>query len=93
MGEAYESGIVPTGSGRVRFSVHFYLVAVFFVLFDLEAIFLFAWSLVAREAGWAGFWEAMIFILVLLAALLYLVRDGALDWQTAGPVDGREDRP
>lgn len=78
--EPYESGILPTGGGRGRFSVKFYLVAVFFVLFDLEAVFLFAWALVAAEVGWAGLVEALIFMGVLLAALLYLARDGALDW-------------
>jgi NADH-quinone oxidoreductase subunit A len=54
----------------------------FFVIFDIEAIFVFAWAVVAREAGWAGFWEITIFIAILLAALAYLWRIGALEWGT-----------
>ncbi len=81
-GQPYESGIVSEGSARVRFPVKFYLVAMFFVVFDLEAVFLFAWAVAARELGWAGYVEAMIFTAVLLAALAYLWRNGALDWGT-----------
>lgn len=79
-GTPYESGIVSEGSARVRFSARFYLIAMFFVIFDLEAVFLFAWAVAAREAGWAGYWEAVIFIGVLLAALVYLWGIGALEW-------------
>jgi len=79
-GTPYESGIVSEGSARVRFSARFYLIAMFFVVFDLEAVFLFAWAIAAREAGWAGYWEAVIFIGVLLAALVYLWGIGALEW-------------
>src|SRR5262245_25177862 len=79
-GTPYESGIVSEGSARVRFSARFYLIAMFFVIFDLEAVFLFAWAIAAREAGWAGYWEAVIFIGVLLAALVYLWGIGALEW-------------
>ena len=63
-------------------SARFYLVAMFFVVFDLEAVFLFAWAVAAREVGWAGYWEVLIFIGVLMAALMYLWRVGALDWAT-----------
>ncbi|MEJ2722740.1 MAG: NADH-quinone oxidoreductase subunit A [bacterium] len=79
-GEPYESGIVTAGSARVRHSAQFYLIAVFFVVFDLEAVFLFAWAVAARITGWVGYVEAAIFIAVLVAALVYLWRDGALDW-------------
>lgn len=79
-GDPYESGIVSTGSARVRLSVKFYLVAMFFVIFDLEAVFLFAWAVAARELGWAGYAEALVFIGILVAALVYLWRSGALDW-------------
>jgi NADH-quinone oxidoreductase subunit A len=79
-GDPYESGIVSTGSARVRLSVKFYLVAMFFVIFDLEAVFLFAWAVAARELGWAGYAEALVFIGILVAALVYLWRRGALDW-------------
>ena len=78
-GEPYESGIVSTGSVRVRFDVKFYLVAMFFVIFDLEAVFIFAWAVAVREVGWAGYIEALIFIFVLLAALIYLLQTGALE--------------
>jgi NADH-quinone oxidoreductase subunit A len=79
-GTPYESGIVSEGSARVRFSARFYLIAMFFVVFDLEAVFLFAWAVAAREAGWEGYWEVLIFIGVLVAALVYLWGIGALDW-------------
>jgi NADH-quinone oxidoreductase subunit A len=79
-GDPYESGIVHVGSGRARFPVRFYLVAVLFVIFDLEAVFIFAWAVAAREAGWAGYIEILIFIAILGAALFYLWRVGALDW-------------
>ena len=76
----YESGIDPTGTARLRISVKYYLVAMFFVIFDLEAVFIFAWAVALREAAWAGFVEMLIFIGVLVAALVYLLREGALDW-------------
>ncbi|CNL73959.1 NADH-quinone oxidoreductase subunit NuoA [Yersinia proxima] len=76
----YESGIDSVGSARMRLSAKFYLVAMFFVIFDVEALYLYAWSISIRESGWIGFIEATIFILVLLAGLVYLVRIGALDW-------------
>ncbi len=81
-GTPYESGIVSEGSARVRLSARFYLVVMFFVVCDLEAVFLFAWAVAARESGWAGYWEVVIFIGVLLAALIYLWGVGALDWAT-----------
>ena len=81
-GEPYESGILPTGSARLRLSVNFYLVAVFFVIFDLESAFLFAWALCVRQAGWTGYLDILIFIGILMAALAYLWREGALDWGT-----------
>jgi NADH-quinone oxidoreductase subunit A len=81
-GEPYESGIISTGSAWLRFDIKFYLVAVFFVIFDLEAVFLLTWAIALREAGWAGFVEILVFIGILLAALIYLWRLGALDWGT-----------
>lgn len=81
-GEAYESGVPPTGSARLRFSIDFYLVAMLFVIFDVESIFIFAWAIAWRELGWAGYVEVLIFIGILLAALVYLWRVGALDWGT-----------
>jgi NADH-quinone oxidoreductase subunit A len=76
----YESGIVSQGSARVRVSAKFYLVAMFFVIFDLEAVFLFGWAVAARELGWGGYVEMLIFAGVLLVTLGYLWRVGALDW-------------
>lgn len=78
--DPFESGIVPTGTAQLRFASHFYLVAMFFVIFDLEAVFLFAWAISVNETGWTGFIEAAIFIFILLAGLLYLWWVGALDW-------------
>jgi NADH-quinone oxidoreductase subunit A len=83
--EPYESGIVSTGSARARLSVKFYLVAMLFVVFDLESVFLFSWAVAFREVGWAGYVSAVVFIALLLAALVYVWKIGALDW-------GRRDR-
>ncbi len=76
----FESGVDSVGSARLRFSAKFYLIAMFFVIFDVEALYLFAWSVSVREAGWIGFFEAAIFIVLLLVGLIYLWRIGALDW-------------
>jgi NADH-quinone oxidoreductase subunit A len=78
--EPFESGILAVGSARLRLSAKFYLIAMFFVIFDVEAVFLFAWAVALRELGWAGYIEAAIFIGALVAALIYLWRLGALDW-------------
>jgi len=78
--EPFESGVVGVGSARMRMSAKFYLVAMFFVIFDAEALFLYAWAVSVKEAGWAGFAEAVIFITILLAGLVYLWRIGALEW-------------
>ncbi|MGP4123372.1 MAG: NADH-quinone oxidoreductase subunit A [Sodalis sp. (in: enterobacteria)] len=91
----FESGINPVGTTRLRLSAKFYLVAMFFVIFDVEALYLYAWATAIHEAGWIGFIEATIFIFILLADLVYLVRIGALDWTPersrrlyrAGPID------
>jgi NADH-quinone oxidoreductase subunit A len=80
-GSPYESGILSEGSARVRFPAKFYLVAMFFVIFDLEAVFIFAWAIAVREVGWTGYAEVSLFIMVLLATLAYLWRVGALDWR------------
>lgn len=82
--EPFESGIVATGTSRLRISAKFYLVAMLFVIFDVEALFLFAWAVSVRESGWAGLIEATVFIAILLAGLVYLWRIGALDWAPTG---------
>ncbi len=83
-GAPYESGILSEGSARVRLSAKFYLVAMFFVIFDLEAVFLFAWAVAARALGWPAFRETVVFIGILVTALVYLWRLGALDWSSSG---------
>ncbi|HUZ94660.1 MAG TPA: NADH-quinone oxidoreductase subunit A [Edaphobacter sp.] len=82
-GSQYESGIVSEGSAQARLSVKFFLTAAFFVVFDLEAVFLFLWAVAGRDLGWSGYVEMAIFVGVLLAALVYLWRTGALDWYPA----------
>jgi NADH-quinone oxidoreductase subunit A len=78
----FESGIISVGSAQFRISVHFYLTAILFIIFDLEVVFLFAWAVAVRQAGWPGFIEISVFIFILLVALFYLWRIGALDWRT-----------
>ncbi len=78
----YEAGSPVTGSARLRISISFYLVAMFFVVFDVESIYIFAWAIAWRDLGWTGYIEVLIFIGILLAALVYLWRLGALDWGT-----------
>ena len=82
-GRPYESGIVAHGTARVRMTSQFYLMAMLFVIFDLEAVFIFAWAVSARELGWVGFSAILIFIALLLLALVYLLRTGALSWGPA----------
>jgi NADH-quinone oxidoreductase subunit A len=91
-GLAYESGVRPTGPGRMSFPADYYLIAVFFVIFDLESVFLYAWAVAVRQAGWFGFAEALIFVGVLLATLVYLWRAGGLDWSVR-PRTAGEGRP
>ncbi len=83
--EPYESGIVPTGSARLRFSANFYMIAILFVIFDLEAVFIFAWAIAFRELGWFGYIGVLIFIAVLVAGLVYEWRLGALDFAGRAP--------
>lgn len=81
-GQTYESGIATTGSARARLSAQFYLIAMFFVVFDVEAVFIFSWAVAAKRVGWLGYGEIVVFVVVLVAALVYLWREGALDWGT-----------
>jgi NADH-quinone oxidoreductase subunit A len=82
--EPFESGVAATGGARLRLSVGYYPVAVAFVVFDLEAVFLFSWAISARDLGWAGYAEAMVFVGVLVCALIYLWRRHTLEWGHAG---------
>lgn len=80
---SYECGIIPTGLARLRYPVPFYLVATFFLIFDIESAFIFTWAIAFRPLGWAGWLQISFFILVLLVSLFYLWKKGGLDW---GPV-------
>jgi len=81
-GEPYESGMPPTGTAQLRFPAHFYLVAMFFLLFDLETVFVMAWAIAWDEVGWVGYAEVVVFLALLLTALVFLWRRGALEWGT-----------
>lgn len=76
----YESGMVPIGTARERFSVKFYLVGMVFILFDIEAVFLYPWAVVYRELKMFGFYEMLVFIVLVLAGFFYIWKMGALDW-------------
>ena len=76
----YECGIAPTGNARERFSVKFYLVGMLFILFDIEAIFLYPWVVVYRELKLFAFFEMLLFIALVLAGFFYIWKKGALDW-------------
>jgi NADH-quinone oxidoreductase subunit A len=78
----YESGIKAFGSSRVRFFPHYFLVAILFVIFDLESVFLYIWSLVVREAGWVGFIRIVFFVGMLLLALAYAFSMGVLKFSS-----------
>ncbi|MEW6665873.1 MAG: NADH-quinone oxidoreductase subunit A [Thermodesulfobacteriota bacterium] len=79
--EPFECGGSPIVSPKLRFSVKFYLVALFFVIFDLETVFVYPWAVLFRDLGWFGFVEMMIFICILAVGLVYVWRRGALEWQ------------
>jgi NADH-quinone oxidoreductase subunit A len=78
---AYECGFDAFGDARMEFDVRFYLVAILFIIFDLEIAFLFPWALVLGDIGWAGFWSMMIFLAVLTIGFAYEWKKGALDWE------------
>jgi NADH-quinone oxidoreductase subunit A len=80
----YECGIAPTGSARERFSVKFYLVGMLFILFDIEAIFLYPWAVVYRELRLFAFLEMLVFIILILSGFFYIWKKGALDWGETG---------
>ena len=81
----YECGIAPTGSARERFSVKFYLVAIVFILFDIEAVFLYPWAVVYRDLKMFGFVEMLVFIVLILSGFFYIWKKGALDWSVEEP--------
>ncbi len=89
-GEPFESGIVHVGGAQIRFSAPYFLIAMLFVIFDLEAAFIYAWAVAYREVGWPGYIEIVIFIAILGLALAYLWLLGVLDWGPQGRSHRRE---
>ena len=79
--QSYECGITPTGGARVRFSIKFYVVSMLFILFDIEAIFLYPWAVVHRWLGWFGLIEMGVFVAILLVGYVYIWRRGAFQWE------------
>jgi NADH-quinone oxidoreductase subunit A len=80
----YECGMPPVGDARERQSVKFYLVAMIFLLFDIEVAFLYPWAMALRDLGWNGFLQVVLFMALLLAGYVYVWRKGALDWGNEG---------
>lgn len=76
----YESGIIPTGSARLRYPIPFFLIAIFFLIFDVEGAYIFSWAISCRELGWSGLLQISFFIFVLLLGLVYIWHKGGLDW-------------
>jgi NADH-quinone oxidoreductase subunit A len=85
----YECGMVPQGDARQRFSVKFYLVAMLFILFDVEAVFLYPWAVVLRDLKMFGFWEMLVYIAIVLVGFFYIWKKGVLDWGTVSPRRGQ----
>jgi NADH-quinone oxidoreductase subunit A len=80
--EAYESGVGKTiGTADQKFSVKFYLLAILFLIFDIEAVFMYPWAVIVRELGWFGFVEMVVFMLLLLTGLIYILKKGVLNWR------------
>ncbi len=77
---AYESGIIPTGPARLRYPVPFFMVAIFFLIFDVEGAYIFSWAVAAKDLGWTGWFQIEFFIFVLLAGLAYIWAKGGLGW-------------
>jgi NADH-quinone oxidoreductase subunit A len=81
----YECGVIPTGWAGFRYPVPFYLVAVFFLIFDVEAAFIFAWAVAMEDLSWRGWLQISFFIIVLLFSLFYIWKKGGLDWSPVAP--------
>ncbi|MGH7462247.1 MAG: NADH-quinone oxidoreductase subunit A [Longimicrobiales bacterium] len=77
----YESGMIPLGNTRERFSIKFYMIAILFIVFDIETVFLIPWAVLFRELGVFGFVEMLVFIVVLLVGFVYVWKKGALEWE------------
>ncbi|PLX94502.1 MAG: NADH-quinone oxidoreductase subunit A [Desulfuromonas sp.] len=83
-GQPYESAVLPTGEARLREPVPFYLVAIFFIVFDVEAVFVVSWAVAYDLLGWAGFLQIAFFIIILFLGLVYLWKMGGLEWGSRG---------
>jgi NADH-quinone oxidoreductase subunit A len=79
--ESFECGIEQVGNARVPFSIKYFLVAILFVLFDVEVIFMYPWAVNFKQLGWFGFIEMLSFMLIFITGFLYIVRKGAIKWQ------------
>ena len=90
--QPYESGVPPTGSARLRYGARYYLVGIFFILFDIEAVIVLAWAVDLRELGWPGYIEAALFIVTLAVGLVYIWKLGGLDYYTPKRGDGSDTR-
>jgi NADH-quinone oxidoreductase subunit A len=79
----YECGVIPTGTARLRYPVPFYLVAIFFLIFDVEGAYIFTWAVAYEDLGWSGWAQMSFFIILLLIGLLFIWKKGGLDWRPA----------
>lgn len=82
---AYECGMEPVGNAQNRFSVKFYLVAILFILFDVEAVFMYPWAIIFKELKMFGFWEMLVYVAIVLAGFFYIWKKGVLDWNKKMP--------
>lgn len=88
----YECGESPVGDTRMRFNIRFYVIALIFIVFDVEVVFLFPWALVYKSLGWFAFFEMMVFLAILLAGYAYVWRKGDLEWDKPAPRIPRYER-
>ena len=84
---AYECGMIPQGEAQPRFSVKFYLVAMLFILFDVEAVFLYPWAIIFKDLKMFGFWEMLVYIGIVFAGYWYIVKKGVIDWNKPGKTE------
>jgi NADH-quinone oxidoreductase subunit A len=86
----YECGMAPVGDARQRFSVKFYMVAMLFILFDVEAVFLYPWAVILRQLKMFGFWEMLVYVGIVLVGFFYIWKKGVLDWGAVLPGRGED---
>lgn len=83
----YECGMTPVGDARQRFSVKFYLVAMLFILFDVETVLLFPWAIILKDLKMFGFWEMVVYLGIVLVGYWYIVKTGVIDWNKPGKAE------